>query len=1311
MSDVSEAFTLPHLEFPEQLPVSARRDDIASALSRHQVIIVCGETGSGKTTQLPKIALAAGRGTAGMIGMTQPRRIAAKSVAQRIAEETKTRLGGLVGWQVRFTDQVSAESRIKVMTDGILLAETQSDPLFKAYDTLILDEAHERSLNIDFLLGYLRTLLPRRSELKLILSSATIEADRFSDYFGGAPVVDVSGRMYPVELRYRGPRIKEDAYRKPVADEEPDFDAALLAAVDELALHGPGDILVFLPGEREIRDAQEDLRKHHPPHTEILPLFGRLSVAEQEKVFAPHAGRRIVLATNVAETSLTVPGIRYVVDTGLARVKRYSVRNKIEQLKVEKVSRASANQRAGRCGRVAEGVCIRLYDEQDFQTRPAYTTPELLRSSLAGVILRMKSLRLPDIADFPFLDPPEPKRIRDGKQLLGELGALDERGELTGIGRQLAKLPVDPRIGRMLVAAREKACLAEVLVIAAYLSVQDPRDRPMDKQEAADQKHRRFADPNSDFVSILRLWRHIDELNTHRKSHKKFREALVGDFLSPLRAREWRDVHGQLAVQVKELGWKVDETPISTRTETQAPSPFEKGPHAGIKGMRGISQAVENASADKSPPPPFSKGGSTGDESSTDPYAELPSNSATYANLHQALLPGLLGNLGMLAEDGEYLGTRETRFRIFPGSGVRKTPKWLMAAEIVETRRVYARGVARVEPEWIEHAGRHLLRISYSDPHWAKRPAHVAASMRATLHGLPVVNGRKVHYGPIDPVLSRELFIRGALVNGDYDSRAPFFVHNRRLLEEIDDLAHRARDARMQVDEHKLYAFFDGLVPAGIHNGAAFERWRRDIEKANPRALFLERDSLVAGKSDRAQAFPPHLDLGGMRFDLAYRFDPGTEDDGVTLVIPLAALNQVDAARADWLVPGLLEEKIAALIKALPQSVRRAFVPVPEFARSAAEAFAEARPDMPLSDALADFLRKTTGQNVARDAWRPEALAGHLRMNYRVLDETGRTLGEGRDLGALRRQFGGKAEAEVRRSAAGYERDDVTAWDFGDLPATVEMGPGKRAVAAFPALAEVDGRVALKLFDRPAGADAAHRRGVCRLLWLGQAARLRQAEKDLATRLKAACLHHALLHPGRVCADLVRDVLYAAARASLGVDPVGLRDQAAFTQAQAQASGRLTENLNRLAGIAETCLATAREVAQRLERAQATWKAAVEDMRAQFAELMPPDFMAAHPPEALTHLPRYLKAIQLRLEKMPGNPARDAQNQREMAMLLANWRKRRERDIESGRADPELAAFGWQLEELRVSLFAQELKTPAPVSVKRLEKIWTAAFA
>jgi ATP-dependent helicase HrpA len=1291
------AATIPELEFPEHLPVSARREDIAAALLGHQVVIVCGETGSGKTTQLPKIALAAGRGVKGRVGMTQPRRIAAKSVAARIAEETKSRLGGLVGWQVRFTDQVGPDSRIKVMTDGILLAETQSDPAFKGYDTLILDEAHERSLNIDFLLGYLKTLLPRRPDLKLIISSATLEADRFSAYFGNAPVVEVSGRTYPVEVRYRQPMEKSpppagrgargegastDAARRVPSPpsppprgeggEEPDLDQPLLDAVDELAREGPGDILVFLPGEREIREAMENLRKHHPPHTEILPLFARLSVGEQEKVFQPHGGRRIVLATNVAETSLTVPGIRYVVDAGLARVKRYSLRNKIEQLKIEKVAQAAANQRAGRCGRVAAGVCIRLYDEQDFLARPKYTTPELLRSSLAGVILRMKSLGLPDIEAFPFLDPPEAKRVRDGQQLLAELGALDESGRLTPIGKQLAHLPVDPRIGRMLIAARDKACLSEMLVIAAYLSVQDPRDRPLDRQEAADQKHKRFADENSDFVTLLNLWRHIDQLNAHRKSQRKFRDALRDDFLSPNRVREWRDVFGQLATQVKELGWKVD-------------SPL---PQAGAGGAE---RRERESAAVPSKPGSLSPGG----------------EGVAYAPLHQALLPGLLGNLGLLTEEGVYLGARDMKFALFPGSGVKKKPKWVMAAEIVETRRVYARAVAKIEPEWIEHAGRHLLKISYSDPHWAKKPAHVAASMRATLYGLPVVNGRKVHYGPIDPVKSREIFIRSALVEGEYECRAPFFLQNRKLLEEIDDLAHRSRNARVAVDEETLFRWFDDRIPEDIHNGAAFEKWRREAEAKSPRLLHLSREELLKQRGADAADFPLELDLGGVRFPLAYRFDPGAEDDGVTLLVPLAALNQVPATPCDWLVPGLLEEKLAALIKGLPQSVRRAFVPVPEFARAAADALRGGKPAaIPLTDALGEFLGRATGQAIPRDAWRPEALPPHLAMNFRVLDGNNRILAEGRDLPALRRQLGGQASETLRQAAAPGEREDITRWDFGDLPEQVEIKSGGRQVAAFPSLVEEAGGIRLRLLDSPALAREKHRRGVCRLVWQNFPDLLKQTEKDLAQRLKGAAMHYLMLDKSLSAEALTRDALFAAARGALALDAADIRRQTAFESAAQTARTKLPDAARETARLAAECLEHGHRLGQFLAKPIPSREAA-EDMKAQLRGLIFPGFLARHPPECLVHLPRYLRAMERRLDKLASHPARDAQHMRAMASLLAQYQARRKRMEEAGGVTTEMEHFRWRLEELRVSLFAQELKTPEPVSVKRLEKLWS----
>ncbi len=1055
---------------------------------------------------------------------------------------------------------------------------------------------------------------------------------------------------------------------------------------------GPGDILVFLPGEREIREAQEDLRKHHPPHTEILPLFARLSVSEQEQVFAPHGGRRIVLATNVAETSLTVPGIRYVVDAGLARVKRYSIRNKIEQLKIEKISRASANQRSGRCGRVAAGVCIRLYDEQDFQSRAAYTTPELLRASLAGVILRMKALGLPDIVDFPFLDPPEPKRVRDGHQLLTELGALDEAGRLTAVGKQLGRLPLDPRIGRMLIAAKEQACLHEALVIAAYLSVQDPRDRPLEHQEAADQKHRRFADPNSDFVAILNLWRYLDRQYAHRKSHRKLREGLKAEFLSPNRVREWRDIHAQLMAQVKELGWRVE-------------SPLPQAGEGGAQRREREDGRVPPATNSLSPSPSPASGG--GELPVLPPSEEGPT--IPYAPLHQALMTGLLGNLGMLLEDGVYLGARDMKFALFPGSGVKKKPKWVMAAEIVETRRVYARSVAKVEPEWIEHAARHLLRIGYSDPHWAKKPAHVAASMRATLYGLPVVNGRQVHYGPIEPALCRELFIRGALVNGDYDSRAPFFQHNRQVLEEIDDLAHRSRNARIAVDEQAVYAFFDQRLPSGLHNGAAFEKWRREAEKSNPRLLFLSRDDLLAGDhGDTDRAFPPTVQYNGVEFGLAYRFDPGSEDDGVTLLVPLAALNQVSALACDWLVPGLLEDKVTALIRSLPQGIRRAFVPVPEYARAATQSLLD-RPgaqNQSLTDALAAFLTKATGQAIPRDAWRPEALPPHLTMNFRILDDKGAILGQSRDLGALRQRLGREASREMSqaaRSAGRFERDNLSKWDFDDLPETLEIQAGQRGVAAFPALESESGQVRLRLFDSPDGARLAHRGGVARLLWLAFPDLLKQWERDLAGRLKPACLQFGLLFKGISCDALARDVLAAAALSLMDQAP---RSRIGFEAACKQARPRLPTAVEQMARIALDAIAAAQHIRQVLDKAPGAWKNAVADIRAQIDSLVFPGFMAAHPAQRLQHLPRYLKAAELRLGKLPNQPARDLGIMNEIAPLLDAYRKRSQQLAAQGLEDADLADFRWRLEELRVSLFAQELRTPETISVKRLRKRW-----
>lgn len=972
---------VPPITFAESLPVSGKRDEIARAIAAHPVVIVCGETGSGKTTQLPKICLALGRGLgaggAGLIGHTQPRRLAASSTGRRIAEELGTPFGEVVGYKVRFTDNLAPGASVKLMTDGILLAETQTDPLLKAYDTLIIDEAHERSLNIDFLLGYLRQILPRRPDLKLIVTSATIDAERFARHFGSderpAPVIEVSGRLYPVEVRYRpiaddrpaAVRHAEGASSgrdraKSAREAERDLMDGIVDAVDELCREGPGDVLVFLPGEREIRDAAEALRKHHPPHTEILPLFARLSAAEQERVFKASNARRIVLATNVAETSLTVPGIRYVVDTGLARVKRYSYRNKVEQLQIEPISQAAANQRAGRCGRVADGVCIRLYEESDFAGRARFTDPEILRSSLASVILRMKSLHLSAIESFPFIEPPPGRAIADGYQLLNELGAVDDENALTPLGRELARLPLDPRVGRMILAARDQQALREVLVIASALSVQDPRERPVDAQEQADQAHRRFADERSEFLQWLRIWAWFEEAVAHKKSNRQLVDACRQHFLSHLRLREWRDVHSQLLTVVREHGWRLNEA------------------------------------------------------------------DATFEQIHLSLLTGLLGNIGFKAEDEpHYLGARGIKFHLWPGSAlVKKAGRWVMAAELVETSRLYARCIAKIEPEWIERIGAHLLKKSLSEPHWEKRPAQVAAFERATLYGLTIYHRRRVAFGRQDPARARELFIRGALVDGEFDTKLAFFAHNRKLLADIEQLEHKSRRQDVLVDDELIHAFYDQAIPAGIHTGAAFERWYRDeVSKSGQpedklRLLYLSRDDLMRHEAAgvTTELFPKRVTMAGVEMALAYHFEPGSPRDGVTLAVPLFALNQVDARRAEWLVPGMLKEKAHLLLKSLPQKLRRHCVPLPEYAagfveRAGRERFGAGG----LVDALIADVREQTQVATKTSDFKLETLPAHLFMNFKVIDEHGRQLAMGRNLAQLRAELGAQAQQHFQK--------------------------------------------------------------------------------------------------------------------------------------------------------------------------------------------------------------------------------------------------------------------------------------------------------
>ncbi len=1264
---------LPRPEFPPDLPVSGRREEIARAIAANQVVIVCGETGSGKTTQLPKICLELGRGVEGLIGHTQPRRIAARTTASRIAQELHAELGGVVGYKIRFNDHVSPQTYVKLMTDGILLAETQGDRELRQYDTLIIDEAHERSLNIDFLLGYLRKLMPKRPELKIIITSATIDADRFAKHFAdasgkAAPVIEVSGRLYPVEVRYQP--VETDSDRRArggnasAREDEGDLEQAIVDAVDDLARVGQGDVLVFLPGEREIREAAEALRKHHPPHTEILPLFARLSAAEQERVFKPHGARRIVLATNVAETSLTVPGIRYVVDTGLARVKRYSYRNKVEQLRVEGVSQAAARQRAGRCGRVASGVCIRLYAEEDFNKRAEFTDPEVLRSSLASVILRMLSLGLGEPEDFPFIDPPSPKAITDGYALLAELGAVDDDRILTDIGRQLARLPLDPRIARMVLAAKEEGSLAEVLVIASALAVQDPRDRPMERAAAADAAHKKFADEKSDFLSYLRIWKFHGELIAHKKSNKKLHEACREVFLSPTRLREWRDVHSQIKEFVSELGWKVSE--------------LNPDPHK------------------------------------------------IYGHIHKALLAGLLGNIGMKTEEGNYLGARAIKFWVHPGSGVgKKAGRWIMSGEITETTRLYARSVATLEPEWLESIGAHLVRKSRGEPHWEKRPAHVAAFERATLYGLPIYTNRRVHYGPYDPAESRRIFIRSALVEGEWDTKAPFFLHNQNLRRDIERLEHKSRRPDVLVDDELIYAFYDSLVPAEICTGQGFDAWRREEEAKNSKFLFLKREDLMRHEAAgiTTEQFPHALEMAGRSFALDYHHEPGSARDGVTLTVPLVALNQVNPALCDWLVPGLRREKAMGLAKSLPQRTRHRLGQLPEFA----DAFLKAPPELNvnMSEAIVRWARRELTLDVPRDGFQTERLPAHLSMNFRVVDEHGRQLGMGRNLAQLRAELGeaagekfaaavGKAvggleEATVPGAeggkngakATGKSGNTVTEWTFGELAEVMEIRHGSQTLIGFPAIVDEGAGVRLDVFDAEDKARATHRAGLRRLFMLQLKEQAKFIEKSLPNFTSLALQFASFGDSNELRAQMLEASFDRAC-----MQPPLPRNAAEFTKRRDEGRSRVNLIAQEIARLVGAILAEHQVLQKKLRDAQRAFPAAVKDIQEQLARILPKRFIADTPYERLQNLPRYLKAATLRMDKLRVDAARDARGMAELQSpqtlylrALANARK-------AGATDEKLEQFGWLLEELRVQLFAQELRTPVPVSAKRLQKMW-----
>ena len=1167
---------------------------------------MCGETGSGKTTQLPKILFEMQRG--GRIGHTQPRRIAARSVAARIAEELRTELGGLVGYKVRFHDKVGERSAIKLMTDGILLAETQGDRELRQYSSLIIDEAHERSLNIDFLLGYLKRLSERRRDLKVLITSATIDAERFSKHFDNAPVIEVSGRLYPVEVRYRP--VAGDA-EDTTRDEE---EQALADAVDELCGEGPGDILVFLPGEREIRDAADTLRRRGPKGLELLPLYSRLSTAEQDRVFKPGKERRVVLATNVAETSLTVPCIRYVVDTGDARVKRYSYRNKVEMLRVEAISQAAAQQRAGRCGRVADGVCLRLYSEEDFAKRPAFTDPEVLRSSLASVILRAKSLGLGEVESFPFVDSPSPRAIADGYDLLAELGAVDDEKNLTSVGEELARLPLDPRVARMLVAAREEGCLAQVRIIAAALSVQDPRQRPLEQAGAADERHARFADEQSDFLSFLKLWKLQDEPGLRRLCRE--------NFLSYPRMREWRDVHEQLK---ETLDW----------------------PESSVR----------------------------------------PEKTDGYRAIHRALLAGLLGNVGMRDDEGAYTGARGIKFWVHPGSWTKKPGKWILAAELVETTRLFARTVAGIEPRWLEEIGAHLIKRSRSDPHWEKDRGEVVALERGTLYGLPVYVNRRMPFAPYDPDLARDIFIRCALVEGDFETRAPFLAHNRRLVADIERLEHKSRRPDILVDDQLIHAFYDERIPGEIHSAGSFERWRRKAEAAKPRLLHLAREDLMRHEAAgiTTQNFPPALELGPNRYPLEYHFEPGSPRDGVTMTVPLALLNQVPAARTEWLVPGLIKEKVRALTKSVPQRQRHKLGSLDEFAT----AFVAARPpsELTLTEALRRYAREELNVDIPVDAFRPDSAPPHLQMNFRVLDESGRQLAMGRNLAELKAGLGKHTEAILQQEAPVDEGERYTGWTLGDLPELMEISRGGQTLVGYPALVDAGDAVTLQVFDSPEKARELHRAGVLRLLTITFRDRIRDLERTLAKDIAL----------GPLKADVIAAAL---ARTFLQQSVPTLR--AEFARRVEEGRSRFTLIASEIARTAAGILAERAALEKKLNALAKGFPGPAQDVKQQLSRLMAPGWLARTPWERLQHFPRYLKAASMRLDKLRADPARDARLAAELASVEQPYRREAPRRAPSA----ELEQFDWLLEELRVSLFAQELKTPVPVSVKRLGKLW-----
>ncbi|HTN34467.1 MAG TPA: ATP-dependent RNA helicase HrpA [Marinobacter sp.] len=1227
------------VSFPDGLPVSERVDDIWDAIKNNQVVIIAGETGSGKTTQIPKICMNNGRGIRGLIGHTQPRRIAARSVAARIAEEIGEQTGQQIGYQVRFTDNTSEQSRVKVMTDGILLAEIQHDRFLDRYDTLIIDEAHERSLNIDFLLGYLRQMLPKRPDLKVIITSATIEVERFSEFFNNAPVIEVSGRTYPVDIQYR-----------PLAGEDDDRDQSwadsVLAVLGEIEHHErsqklpPGDVLVFLPGEREIRNLSKVLRHEELKHTEVLPLYSRLSNQEQNRVFQSHRGRRLVLSTNVAETSLTVPGIRYVIDTGVARISRYSVRSKIQRLPIEPVSQASANQRAGRCGRVAPGICFRLYDEADFINRPEYTDPEILRTNLASVILQMATSGLGEIRHFPFLEAPDRRQINDGYKLLEELGAVDGKRRVTRLGRTMARLPLDPRLARMLVTSADHGSLTETLIIIAGLSVQDPRERPQDKQQAADQAHAPFNDKESDFVTLLNIWNFYEE-QRQELSQNQMKKVCQKHFLSWMRMREWRDTHRQLRLICKEQKLNSNQ------------------------------------------------------------------DAANYEALHKAILAGLLGQVAVKVENKEYLATRNRKVLIFPGSKVAKTaPKWIVATEIVETSRVFARMVAAIQPEWIEPLAAHVVKHHYFEPHWEQKRAQVMGYETISLYGLDIVTRRPIAYSKIDPVECRNLFIRRALVEGEYNSKAPFIASNRGMLDTVENLEKKTRRRDLLVDDETLVAFYDHRLPADIVSGRHFESWWKGLPAGEINALELTEDDILQRPVDRmaGELYPDYLEWEGIRYPLSYEFEPASERDGVTLQVPLMALKQLPARRLEWLVPGLLREKCIALVKGLPKALRRNFVPVPDFVDAALAGMQPS--NAPLTIELGEQLRRMTGVRIDPEAWSESELPRHLRMNLKVLGDGGKAIAESRETASLQGQLEGKAKEALAsvtsEDKAGEPEPSYPDWQFGNVPQQVQTEKGGMQITVYPALEDLGKLVReTRCLDALVAEDTS-RKGIARLIINRFGRTLEDLERKLP-RFRQSALMFAPVGQAKVLLD---DLLLATAiQHFLGQELPASAEQ--FNGLFDQHRGDFIPALEAADERLYQAMCGYQEIAKQLKgKISLALANSMADIKFQLQNLIYPGFLVATPTQWLSEFGRYFEAALIRLEKMPREMGREREFLHIMEPLWSRYAKKRDEHQRQGVRDPELITYRWMLEEYRVSFFAQQLGTAMTVSVKRLQRQW-----